>query len=56
MRSIEKKPFFHAYPGALAYSFGMLGCRSALFILLRIGYLASARVISRHFVAAPGLA
>lgn len=23
---IEKKPFFHAYPGALAYSYGMLGC------------------------------
>jgi pyruvate formate lyase activating enzyme len=23
---IEKKPFFHAYPGALGYSFGMLGC------------------------------
>ena len=23
---IEKKPFFHAYPGVLAYSFGMLGC------------------------------
>jgi len=23
---IEKKPFFHAYPGGLAYSFGMLGC------------------------------
>ena len=23
---IEKKPFFHANPGALAYSFGMLGC------------------------------
>ena len=23
---IEKKPFFHAYPGALAYSFGMFGC------------------------------
>jgi pyruvate formate lyase activating enzyme len=23
---IEKKPFFHAVPGALAYSFGMLGC------------------------------
>ena len=23
---IEKKPFFHAYPGALVYSFGMLGC------------------------------
>ena len=23
---IEKKPFFHAYPGALAYSIGMMGC------------------------------
>jgi pyruvate formate lyase activating enzyme len=23
---IEKKPFFHAHPGALAYSVGMLGC------------------------------
>ena len=23
---IEKKPFFHVSPGALAYSFGMLGC------------------------------
>jgi pyruvate formate lyase activating enzyme len=23
---IEKKPFFHAYPGALAFSIGMLGC------------------------------
>jgi pyruvate formate lyase activating enzyme len=23
---IEKKPFHHAYPGALAYSMGMLGC------------------------------
>ena len=23
---IEKKPFFHAYPGASALSFGMLGC------------------------------
>lgn len=23
---IEKKPFFHAYPGGRAYSFGMLGC------------------------------
>jgi pyruvate formate lyase activating enzyme len=23
---IEKKPFFHAHPGVLAYSFGMLGC------------------------------
>ena len=23
---VEKKPFFHAYPGSLAYSIGMLGC------------------------------
>jgi pyruvate formate lyase activating enzyme len=23
---IEKKPFYHAWPGSLAYSFGMLGC------------------------------
>ncbi|MDO8518636.1 MAG: radical SAM protein, partial [Deltaproteobacteria bacterium] len=23
---VEKKPFFHAYPGARALSFGMLGC------------------------------
>jgi pyruvate formate lyase activating enzyme len=23
---IEKKPFFHAYPGSTAFSFGMLGC------------------------------
>jgi pyruvate formate lyase activating enzyme len=23
---IEKKPFFHVHPGALAYSFGMRGC------------------------------
>ncbi len=23
---IEKKPFFHAFPGASAFSFGMLGC------------------------------
>jgi pyruvate formate lyase activating enzyme len=23
---IEKKTVFHAHPGALAYSFGMLGC------------------------------
>src|SRR5579863_8386359 len=23
---VEKKPFFHAFPGSLAYSFGMLGC------------------------------
>ena len=23
---VEKQPFFHLYPGALAYSFGLLGC------------------------------
>lgn len=23
---VEKKPFFHAWPGTLAFSFGMLGC------------------------------
>src|SRR5258708_11781615 len=23
---VEKKPFFHVLPGAMAYSFGMLGC------------------------------
>jgi pyruvate formate lyase activating enzyme len=23
---VEKKPFFHAHPGSLAFSFGMLGC------------------------------
>ena len=23
---VEKKPYFHVYPGSLAYSFGMLGC------------------------------
>ena len=28
---IEKKPFFHAYPGAIAYSFGMLGFHSSEF-------------------------
>ena len=26
VRSDREKPFFHAYPGGLAYSFGMLGC------------------------------
>ena len=26
MRSHRKKPFFHVRPGALAFSFGMLGC------------------------------
>src|SRR3954465_1131683 len=34
---IEKKPFFHAHPGALAYSFGMLGWRSALLLLPELG-------------------
>ena len=26
MDPVEKKPFFHALPGALTFSFGMLGC------------------------------
>ena len=39
---IEKKPFFHAWPGALAYSFGMLGLRSALRLLPELGDLAGA--------------
>jgi pyruvate formate lyase activating enzyme len=53
---IEKKPFFHAYPGALAYSFGMLGCD------LHCGYcqnwvtsqaLRDPRAVSRPLQATP---
>ena len=53
---IEKKPFFHAYPGALAYSFGMLGCD------LHCGYcqnwvtsqaLRDANAVSPPFEATP---
>ena len=48
---IEKKPFHHAYPGALAYSFGMLGCD------LHCGYcqnwVTSQALRDPHAVAAP---
>ena len=39
---IEKKPFFHAHPGALAYSFGMLGCDLHCCVLPELGDLAGA--------------
>jgi len=32
MRPSRKKPFFHAHPGALAYSFGMLAATSLLLL------------------------
>lgn len=48
---IEKKPFFHVYPGAMAYSFGMLGCD------LHCGYcqnwVTSQAVRDPHAVAQP---
>jgi pyruvate formate lyase activating enzyme len=48
---IEKKPFFHAYPGSLAYSFGMLGCD------LHCGYcqnwVTSQALRDPHAVSAP---
>ena len=48
---IEKKPFFHAHPGALAYSFGMLGCD------LHCGYcqnwVTSQALRDPHAVASP---
>ena len=39
---IEKKPFFHAHPGALAYSFGMLGCDLHCSLLPELGDVAGA--------------
>ena len=39
---IEKKPFFHAQPGALAFSFGMLGCDLHCWLLPELGHLAGA--------------
>ena len=51
---IEKKPFFHAHPGALAYSFGMLGCDSALLLLPELGYFAGAARSERRLAAARG--
>jgi len=48
---IEKKPFFHVHPGALAYSFGMLGCD------LHCGYcqnwVTSQALRDPHAVASP---
>lgn len=48
---IEKKPFHHAYPGALAFSFGMLGCD------LHCGYcqnwVTSQAIRDPHAVSAP---
>jgi len=55
---IEKKPFFHAYSGALAFSFGMLGCD------LHCSYcqnwvssqaLRDPRAISRPLAISPGM-
>ena len=46
---IEKKPFFHAHPGALAYSFGMLGCDLHCVVLPELGDVAgAARSASRR--------
>lgn len=48
---IEKKPFFHVRPGALAFSFGMLGCD------LHCGYcqnwVTSQAIRDSHAVAPP---
>ena len=55
---IEKKPFFHVHPGALAYSIGMLGCD------LHCGYcqnwvtsqaLRDDKAVSRPMEASPEL-
>ena len=39
---IEKKPFFHVRPGALAFSFGMLGCDLHCCVLPELGHVAGA--------------
>ena len=39
---VEKKPFFHALPGAKALSFGMLGCDYPLRLLPELAHLAGA--------------
>jgi pyruvate formate lyase activating enzyme len=48
---IEKKPFFHVHPGALAFSFGMLGCD------LHCGYcqnwVTSQAIRDPHAIAPP---
>ena len=48
---IEKKPFFHAYPGALAYSFGMLGCD--LHCSYCQNWVTSQALLDPHAVAPP---
>ena len=48
---IEKKPFFHAWPGALAYSFGMLGCD--LHCAYCQNWVTSQALRDPHAVAAP---
>ena len=49
---IEKKPFFHAHPGALAYSFGMLGCDLHCALLPELGDVAGASRSGRVGAAA----
>ena len=51
---IEKKPFFHAHPGALAYSFGMLGCDLHCGVLPELGHVAGAARSGRGRAAARG--
>ena len=53
---IEKKPFFHAYPGALAYSFGMLGCDLHCCLLPELGDFAGAARPGGRIPAIAGLA
>jgi len=48
---IEKKPFFHARPGALAFSFGMLGCD--LHCSYCQNWVTSQALRDPHAVAAP---
>src|SRR5215210_1482902 len=48
---VEKKPFFHARPGALAFSFGMLGCD--LHCSYCQNWVTSQALRDPHAVAAP---
>ena len=48
---IEKKPFHHAYPGALAFSFGMLGCD--LHCAYCQNWVTSQAIRDPHAVSAP---
>ena len=49
---IEKKPFFHVHPGALAYSFGMLGCDLHCALLPELGHVAGAARSARRRASA----